>query len=82
MIMTYKQYKSLRKDLETLKGLIGKAYNKSNDISLLKLNDADKSEIWDKVHNITGKLWESYCAIDNEIIKLDKSINDNQPTEV
>ena len=74
--MTYKQYKSLRKDLETLKGLIGKAYNKSNDISLLKLYDADKSEIWDKVHNITGKLWESYCAIDNEIIKLDKSIND------
>ena len=77
--MTYKQYKSLRKDLETLKGLIGKAYNKSNDISLLKLYDADKSEIWDKVHNITGKLWESYCTIDNEIIKLDKS---NQPTVI
>ena len=76
MIMTYKQYKSLRKDLETLKGLISKAYNKSNDISLLKLYDADKSEIWNNVHNITGKLWESYCAIDNEIIKLDKAIND------
>lgn len=73
--MTYKQYKAIRRDLEKLKELIGKAYNKGNDIEILKLYDAsDDKDLWNRVHKVTGKLWESYCTIDNEIIKLDKEI--------
>lgn len=71
--MTSKQYRAIRKDLVALRDLIGKAYNKSNDMDSFELDD--NSDIWSNVHNVKGKLWESYCAIDNEIIKLDKSIN-------
>lgn len=72
--LTTKQYRALRKQLETARDRTAKAFESVN-VLCDTINSEENPKEWDNLHMTKGRLWDSYTTLDNMIINLDREIN-------